>query len=115
MQNSQPMEKIDPFGFQTELTVNVVAPSELTRHLLPLLRQKLTKKIIFMTSAMGSSTNAARFIGASLKGLNPVVTEDYFIQIPYSTTKSALTMQAIGWNGALFKEGFATIAIHPGW
>ena len=68
-----------------------------------------------MTSAMGSATYAAGFIGASLKGLNPPVSEDFFIQIPYSTTKSALTMQAIGWNGALFKEDFTTVAIHPGW
>jgi hypothetical protein len=48
-----------------------------------------------MSSAMGSKTYAAGFIGASLKGLNPMVQEDFFIQVSYSTSKAALTMSAI--------------------
>jgi hypothetical protein len=63
--------------------------------LLPLLRKKDTKKVVFMSSAMGSSTITASIIGRVLKGEPKPITEDFFEMNTYCTEKSALTMQAL--------------------
>ncbi|RFU25197.1 hypothetical protein B7463_g11148, partial [Scytalidium lignicola] len=110
-----PLTEVDPVKYREDLEVNVVSPSAFTNYLLPLLRKRQTKKIIFMSSAMGSTIIAEKFIRSRLKGENPPVTEDFLETMPYCVGKSALTMQALGWHGTLFPDGFTVIAIHPGW
>jgi len=113
--NRAPITDIDPISYHQELAINVVGPSALTKYLLPLLRKRQTKKIIFMTSAMGSTVLAEGFIRKRLKGEDIVVTEDFLELNAYCAGKSALTMEALGWHGALYPEGFTVVAIHPGW
>ncbi|KFY94886.1 hypothetical protein V500_03011, partial [Pseudogymnoascus sp. VKM F-4518 (FW-2643)] len=110
-----PLTEIDFVKFHEELAINVVAPGALLQGLLPLLQKRDTKKVVFMSSAMGSSTLASSIIGRVLKGEPKPVTEDFFDMNTYCCEKSALTMQAIGWNAALFPEGFTIVPIHPGW
>jgi NAD(P)-dependent dehydrogenase (short-subunit alcohol dehydrogenase family) len=81
--------------FHEELAVNVVAPGALLQGLLPLLRKRDTKKVVFTSSAMGSSTVASSIIGRVLKGEPKPATEDFFDMNTYCCEKSALTMQAI--------------------
>ncbi|KAE9366739.1 NAD(P)-binding protein [Stipitochalara longipes BDJ] len=106
---------IDFVKYHEELAINVVAPGAITQGLLPLLRKKQTRKIVFITSIMGSGQTISSIIGNVLKGLPIPITEDVLGMSSYCSSKSALTMQAIGWNGALFKEGFVVAPIHPGW
>lgn len=87
---------------------------------------------------MGSLTYASGFIGASLRGENPPVQEDFILDSAYCTGKVSLTMQALvripllhhrydlfletkltkmiqEWHAALYSEGFTVLAVHPGW
>jgi NAD(P)-dependent dehydrogenase (short-subunit alcohol dehydrogenase family) len=86
---------MDFVEYHKQLAINVVAPGAITQGLLPLLRKKQTKKIIFLSSAMGSGQLASSYIGRVLKGLPPPVTEDFLTMNAYSSSKSALTMLAI--------------------
>jgi len=109
------LSKIDLKGFAKELAANVVAPSGITRALLPALRKRSTKKVIFLSSIMGSQTFASSFIEDVVAGRPLIESEDVSTEITYCTTKSALTMQAIGWYSELKNEGFTVIPLHPGW
>jgi hypothetical protein len=90
-----PLTEIDPIRFHEELGINVVAPVAITQGLLPLLRKRQTKKVVFMVSAMGSSQIASAMVGLTLKDQPKPVTEDYFPLNTYCSEKSALIMQAI--------------------
>jgi hypothetical protein len=86
---------IDFVKYHEELAINVVAPGAITQGLLPLLRKKQTRKIIFISSVMGSGQIASSIIGNVLKGVPIPVTEDFLRMSSYCSSKSALTMQAI--------------------
>ena len=89
------MSEIDFVKYHEELAINVVAPGAITQGLLPLLRKKRTRKVVFMSSAMGSGQIASSIIGNVLKGLPIPATEDFLRMSAYCSAKSALTMQAI--------------------
>lgn len=71
-----PLTEIDPIRFHEELGINAVAPVAITQGLLPLLRKRQTKKVVFMVSAMGSSQIASAMVGLTLKDQPKPVTED---------------------------------------
>lgn len=76
------------------LKINVVAQTAVVQALLPLLRKKSTKKIIFMSSLMGSLAAMASAQKALAEGKDwhgPSNKEN----MVYSTTKTALTMTAL--------------------
>lgn len=76
------------------LKINVVAQTAVVQALLPLLRKKSTKKIIFMSSLMGSLAAMASGQKALVEGKDwhgPSNKEN----MVYSTTKTALTMTAL--------------------
>ncbi|KAH8799719.1 hypothetical protein F5884DRAFT_863329 [Xylogone sp. PMI_703] len=110
-----PIDTVDPFNYQKELTVNVISPSALTSYLLPLLRKRQTKRVIFMSSGMGSMALAENFVRQTLRGENPPIMENFIELMPYCVGKSGLTMEALGWHAILYPEGFTVVAIHPGW
>lgn len=67
----------DPDVLEEELRVNTVAPLYLLQRLLPLIRKGAAKKILLLSSCMGSVQNAPFFVGC---------TESY------SVTKAGLNM-----------------------
>jgi len=113
--NTYHLTELKPAAYVQELTVNVVGPAALTQALLPALRKKDTRRIIFITSAMGSGTYASYFINSTVQGLPTPPTFDFNTNSVYCSTKAALTHQTIGWHSALYKEKFTIIPVHPGW
>ncbi|KAI0930124.1 hypothetical protein AcW1_008886 [Taiwanofungus camphoratus] len=83
-----------------EIYINTVAPVQLVRALLPLIRKGQEKKIAFITSVLGSLE------------LAPMFSE---LAIPYSISKAGLNMLARKWGSSLKTEGITTVLIHPGW
>ncbi|CCM05065.1 uncharacterized protein FIBRA_07271 [Fibroporia radiculosa] len=93
-------EDIDVNVFEEELRINAVAPVQVVRAFLPLVKRGKEKKIVLVTSELGSLEKA------------PVFTT---LAITYSATKTALNIIARRWAPVLAEEGIATILIHPGW
>jgi len=71
----------------------------LLRAFLPLIRQGQGKKILAISSIIGSIEQSI-----NLPGLND----------QYSVTRAALNMLIRKWGGVLKNEGIATATIHPG-
>ncbi|HYE62681.1 MAG TPA: SDR family oxidoreductase [Phycisphaerales bacterium] len=81
--------------------INAVAPMIVTRALLPNLRAGRARKIINISSIMGSLTDAASKPDAK--------------SYAYRASKSCLNMLTICLANELRKDGFACAALHPGW
>jgi len=85
--------------FDKELHVMVSGTLGLLRAFLPLIRQGQGKKILAISSIIGSIEQSI-----NLPGLND----------QYSVTRAALNMLIRKWGGVLKNEGIATATIHPG-
>lgn len=86
--------EVSPEGFLEDLKINVVAQTAVIQALLPLLRKKPTKKIIFLSSLMGSLAAMGRGQKVLVEGgkwHGPSMKHN----MVYSTTKAALSMTAL--------------------
>ncbi|KAI9488072.1 4-dihydrotrisporin dehydrogenase [Zychaea mexicana] len=77
---------------------NVVGTSNVTQALLPWLRKRNTRKIVNITSILGSND-------FTTTGSSPA----------YRISKAAENMLSRGWAGQLGEESFVVLAMHPGW
>jgi len=85
--------------FDKEFHLMVTGTLGLLRAFLPLIRQGQGKKILVISSILGSINQSA-----NLPGLND----------QYSVTRAALNMLIRKWGSVLKNEGIATASIHPG-
>ncbi|KAF6756305.1 hypothetical protein DFP72DRAFT_1007961 [Ephemerocybe angulata] len=93
-------DDLDLDEFLEELKFNTVTPIEITRAFLPLIRKSEKKKILYITSILGS---------ISVGGVWPVVANSYAV------SKAALNMLVRKWGSFLKMEGISFSVIHPGW
>ncbi|WYZ38082.1 hypothetical protein EsH8_II_001588 [Colletotrichum jinshuiense] len=84
----------------TELEVEIIGNTRLVRAFLPLIQKGKDKKLIFISSALGSIE-----LAASSPNLNAT----------YAVSRAALNMLVRKWGGALQLQGITTALIHPGW
>ncbi|EDR12976.1 uncharacterized protein LACBIDRAFT_312065 [Laccaria bicolor S238N-H82] len=99
----QPMtsfEDLDLKLFADELSFSTIAVIRVTSAFLPLVKKSAVKKIIFITSVLGS---------LELGGSWPFITNSY------SISKAALNMLARKWGAVLKHEGVTVALVHPGW
>jgi len=92
------LPEIDFDNITRTLAVNTIGPMRVTRALLPNLRRGEAKKIVNITSNLGSIANntSGRFYG-------------------YRESKAALNMFTRSLAGELRDEGFICIVMNPGW
>ncbi len=90
-------EPIDPGDILRVFNVNAVGPLRVVRALLPRLRAGKAKKIVNLTSQLGSIAEASGGRHA------------------YRMSKAALNMATRLLAEDLRGEGFRTVALHPGW
>ncbi|HSP20273.1 MAG TPA: SDR family oxidoreductase [Myxococcaceae bacterium] len=90
-------EPIDPTDILRVFNVNTAGTLRVVRALLPRLRGGKTKKIVNLTSHLGSITDAS---GG---------------RYAYRLSKAALNMATRLLAEDLRAEGFRTVALHPGW
>ncbi|TFK36262.1 putative short-chain dehydrogenases/reductase [Crucibulum laeve] len=83
-----------------EVIFNTTAPIIVTRPLLPLIAKSEKKKIIIITSVLGSIELGGAFVGLSNA---------------YSISKAALNMLGRKWGAELKPSGITVALIHPGW
>jgi len=91
----------DMHALQSTLETNVVAVYNVSSTFIPLLQQGKQKKIVNITSTLGSV------------GLN-----DYFKMMPmssYKISKTALNMLTVQYANDLDSKGFTVFGINPGW
>jgi len=86
--------------FEDELHHNTTAQINVLRAFLPLIRRGNAKKVVFITSDLGSIET-----GFYLPGLANA----------YSVGKAALNMLVRKWAAVLKSEGIVSVLIHPGW
>ena len=91
---------IDLSSLTAAFNTNVASVHRVTLAFLPLLKQGTQKKIINISSTMGSISTA---------GQAPPFAPSYKI------SKSALNMLTAQWALGLKEEGFTVVAISPGW
>ncbi|KAF5336368.1 hypothetical protein D9611_006578 [Ephemerocybe angulata] len=99
----QPLATFDELDLDEllhELKFNTVSIIEVTRALLPFIRKSEKKKIIFISSILGS---------ISVGGVWPGVANAYAI------SKASLNMLVRKWGSVLKMEGIAVSIVHPGW
>ncbi|MFU8830185.1 MAG: SDR family NAD(P)-dependent oxidoreductase, partial [Phycisphaerales bacterium] len=89
---------LDIEGLARDLRINAVGPLRVIKHLLPNLRAAPTRKIVSISSQLGSITNAN---GGSSYG--------------YRASKAALNMLNKHLSIELAEEGFTCMVLHPGW
>ncbi|KAK9449716.1 uncharacterized protein V1518DRAFT_449702, partial [Limtongia smithiae] len=89
-----------------EITINAVAPILLTTKLLPLLAKRETKKVVFVTSLLGSITAMGTALADFVRA--------YEIGYSYSASKTTLNALINFLNIQHKPEGFTFIPIHPG-
>ncbi|KAH9948667.1 hypothetical protein B0H21DRAFT_221164 [Amylocystis lapponica] len=91
---------LDLKSFEEEFHLNVVAQILVVRTFLPLVRKGHAKKVVYVSSDLGSVETAA-----------------YMQELgnAYSATKAALNIVARKWGTTLKAEGITTIVLHPGW
>ncbi|KAH7121581.1 putative short-chain dehydrogenase [Dactylonectria macrodidyma] len=87
-------------ALSTEIIVTVMAPILLMKEFLPLIRDGDCKRILVVSSVLGSIHNAP-FTPNLMNG--------------YSIAKAALNMLARKWSPLLKTEGITIAIIHPGW
>jgi NAD(P)-dependent dehydrogenase (short-subunit alcohol dehydrogenase family) len=95
---SQPLESMDYEDLAHTFATNALGPMRLTSALLPALRRGSTRRVIHITSQMGS-------LGSNGMG-------GYY---GYRLSKVALNMAMRNMHLELSGEGFITLAIDPGW
>ncbi|RXW19389.1 hypothetical protein EST38_g6455 [Candolleomyces aberdarensis] len=93
-------EEMDLDLFLEDLKFNAVDVVKVTRAFLPLVRKSETKKILYVSSILGSVT---------VGGAWPVIAN------AYSVGKAALNMVARKWGATLKLEGITVAVLHPGW
>ncbi|KAK7419758.1 hypothetical protein QQX98_003130 [Neonectria punicea] len=86
--------------FMTEMQFNLTSPIYLLREFLPLIRKSEAKKVLIMTSSLGSTELAGH-----MKGLANT----------YSVAKASLNMLIRKWSTTLKDDGITTFLLHPGW
>ncbi|CAN9300052.1 unnamed protein product [Alternaria alternata] len=83
------------------LNINVFGVHNVTRAFLPILKKGQLKKIVNISSSLGSMALSAMF---------------KFQPTPaYKVSKAALNMLTVQWAESLEKDGFTVLAICPGW
>ena len=92
------IEKLDFESSLLDFEVNALGPMRVTQALLPHLRRSHARKIIHITSNLGSLTN-------NVEG-------GYYA---YRSSKAALNMFNRSLGRELEGEGFTCVALHPGW
>jgi len=92
------LEQLDPANLVRAFEINAVAPLLVTRAFLPLLRRGSGRRLIQVTSLMGSIQDNTS--GGSWA---------------YRMSKSALNMAVRNLGHELGHDGFVCVAIHPGW
>ena len=80
------------------LNVNTVAPLMMTRAVLPLMREESDKKIVMVSTMMGS-----------------IGDKDYGGAYIYSSSKAALNMVGKTLHNELDPAGYHVVMVHPGW
>ncbi|CAM1504990.1 Fc.00g106270.m01.CDS01 [Cosmosporella sp. VM-42] len=93
-------EELDIQEFTDELNFTVTAPLLLVREFLPLIRKSELKRVLFITSTLGSIQ-----LAAGLPNLANV----------YSIARAALNMLARKWSPVLKADGITIAVLHPGW
>lgn len=93
------IEDLDPSALLDHLNTNAVGPMRVTRALLPNLRAGKDKRIVSISSILGSITQAVEEGGL----------------YEYRTGKAALNMLNACLSEQLSKEGFTCVVMHPGW
>ncbi len=89
---------IDAASWHEAFHVNTIAPMLLTERLLPQLREGKDRKLIYMSSKMGS-------IADNGSGGSYV----------YRSSKTALNQVVKSLAGDLASDGFTVLTLHPGW
>lgn len=84
--------------------VNVVGPISVTEAFLPLLRHSSAPRLIFVSSSMGSISQAA---DPNSKYYRPSANE-------YRASKAALNMLLVQYHAKLAKDGFLVLGADPG-
>ncbi|KAI0727128.1 hypothetical protein C8Q72DRAFT_477061 [Fomitopsis betulina] len=100
MQDFAPFETMSIELHEEQLRLNTVAPLEVVRSFLPPLRKGGAKKILLLSSGLGSIQNAPNLPGYCES---------------YSVSKAGLNMMARKWGASLSQEGITMILVHPGW
>ncbi|KAK3318686.1 putative short-chain dehydrogenases/reductase [Apodospora peruviana] len=95
-----PFEQVDLEAFRKEIDFTLVGTILVLRAFLPLVRKSRTKKVLQLSSVLGSIEQAAW-----TPGLTPT----------YSVAKAALNMLIRKWGASLKSEAIITLLIHPGW
>ena len=91
------IEEVDADDYAQTLMVNTLGPVLVTQALMPNLRQGELKRVVNITSRLGSiELNSGNYYG-------------------YRESKSALNMFTATLAAELGPEGFICLAIHPGW
>ncbi|WP_263078945.1 SDR family NAD(P)-dependent oxidoreductase [Endozoicomonas sp. Mp262] len=92
------LESVDKKAWQEVLEINTIAPLMLTRALLPCIEQGAGKKVLFISSMLGSIE------GNNLGG-------GYM----YNSSKAALNMVGKSLSVDLLDKGITVAMAHPGW
>jgi NAD(P)-dependent dehydrogenase (short-subunit alcohol dehydrogenase family) len=92
------LEEVDMDAFERAMDVNALGPVRVTRAVLPNLRAGQLRKIVNITSRLGS---IAQNTNGSFYG--------------YRESKAALNMFTKSLAADLGPEGFTCIVLHPGW
>ncbi len=94
---NQDFGEVDASGWGDAIATNVIGPLLVSRALLPSIRRGDLKRIVVITSRVGSIANASggRYV--------------------YRTTKAAANMVVKNMAADLAAEGIDVVAIHPGW
>ncbi|CDH55711.1 c-signal [Lichtheimia corymbifera JMRC:FSU:9682] len=89
---------IQPEAYTNDFNTNVVGTSIVIQALVPLLRKRDTRRIINISSIMGS-------MECSTESFNP----------SYRVSKAAVNMLTRVFAAQLKDEGFVIVCVHPGW
>lgn len=100
LQIMTPFEDLDMELFAEELNFYTVSVIQVTTAFLPLIRKSAVKKMIFITSILGSLETSGSW---------PLIGNSY------SISKAALNMLACKWGAALKNDGIIVALVHPGW
>jgi NAD(P)-dependent dehydrogenase (short-subunit alcohol dehydrogenase family) len=96
-QPPEDIEKLDVDAMAWTFNVNSLGPMRVTQALLPNLRAGKGKRIVQMSSVMGSIANNSG---------------GYY---DYRASKAALNMLNVSLSKELGPQGFTCVALHPGW
>jgi len=99
-QSMVPFEKLNLSLVDDELHHMVTGTIGVLQAFLPLIRRGQDKKIVVISSGLGSIEKAVY-----LPGLNDI----------YSVTRAALNMLIRKWGATLKPEGITSVVVHPGW